>query len=114
MLKKLFRKNGPVFDTSNFRKAFQTAACAVALGRKLGPEAWQYEGLLLYDLPRSAIRNMKRAGVDTAVAMKISGHKTLRVFQRYNITSVDDVKGAMEAVTRYNASSMQVGRKRSK
>jgi integrase len=114
LLKKLFRKNGPVFDTSNFRKAFQTAACAVALGRKVGPEDWQYEGLLPYDLRRSAIRNMKRAGVDTAVAMKISGHKTLSVFQRYNITSVDDVKDAMEVVSRYNASSMQVGGKRSK
>ena len=54
LLKKLFRKNGPVFDTSNFRKAFQTAACAVALGRKVGPEDWQYEGLLPYDLRRSA------------------------------------------------------------
>jgi len=43
-----------VFDTSNFRKAFQTAACAVALGRKVGPEDWQYEGLLPYDLRRSA------------------------------------------------------------
>jgi integrase len=112
LLKKLSRKNGPVFDTSNFRKAFQTAACAVALGRKVGPEVWQYEGLLPYDLRRSAIRNMRRAGVDTAVAMKISGHKTLSMFQRYNITSVDDVKDAMEAVTRYNASSMQVGHKR--
>ncbi len=114
MLKKLFRRDGPVFDTCNFRKAFIAACVAVGLGRKIGPKAWQYEGLLPYDLRRSAIRNMKRAGVDTAVAMKISGHKTLAVFQRYNITSVDDVQDAMEAVTRYNASSMQVGRKRSK
>jgi hypothetical protein len=116
-LVKLLRKrfqSGSVFITTNFRKAFRIACAKVGLGRKTGSKEWQYEGLLPYDLRRSAIRNLKRAGVQETVAMKISGHKTRAVFDRYNITDVDDVKQAMKRVTQYNASSMQVGRKRSK
>jgi integrase len=81
---------------------------SVNLGRETGPKVWQYSGLIPYDLRRSAIRNMKRAGVATEVAMKISGHKTLSVFMRYNITDVEDVQGAMRKVSNYNASSIQV------
>jgi hypothetical protein len=35
--------------------------------------------------------------------MKISDHKTRAVFQRYNITSVEDVKQAMQRVSEHNA-----------
>jgi integrase len=110
MLKKLFGTDAPVFDTTNFRKAFRRAADAVGLKQ-----------LIAYDLRRSAVRNLKRAGVDDSVATKISGHKTASVFRRYNITSVADVKGAMRKVKprnarltkieRNNASSMQVAKK---
>jgi hypothetical protein len=97
-----------VFSTVNFRKAFNAACLSVNLGRETGPKVWQYSGLIPYDLRRSAIRNMKRAGVATEVAMKISGHKTVSVFMRYNITDVEDVQGAMRKVSNYNASSIQV------
>ena len=38
---------------------------------------------------------MVRAGVPQAVAMSISGHRTISMFLRYNITSDDDQRDAL-------------------
>ena len=71
----------PVGD---FRKAW-ASACETA----------KVPGRLFHDLRRTAVRNMIRAGVPQTVAMSISGHRTVSMFNRYNITSNDDKREAL-------------------
>jgi hypothetical protein len=42
-----------------------------------------------------------RSGVQETVAMKISGHKTTSVFQRYNIVSEQDLTDAVRKLQKF-------------
>lgn len=77
-------------SVGDFRKAWRTAC------EKAGTPA-----LLFHDLRRSAARNLRRAGVDTDVAKKITGHETDSMWRRYSIVKEDDIEQALTATQAY-------------
>ena len=81
------REGKPIKD---FRKAWLSAC-----------EDAKLEGKMFHGLRRTAIRNLVRSGVTETVCMKISGHKTRSVFDRYNITSDRDLQEATQKLSAY-------------
>ena len=58
-------------------------------------------GRIFHDFRRTALRNLIRSGVQQAIAMKITGHKTDSIFRRYLIVDEELLAQAAGAVAAY-------------
>lgn len=88
----IFHRRGKA--VGDFRKTWRRACEAVGLVGGL-------KGYIPYDCRRTAIRNLIRSGVEESTAMKISGHRTRSMLDRYNIQDEQDIQEAMVKVTEY-------------
>jgi integrase len=67
---------------------------------KSGCAAAGLKDFRFHDLRHTFNTNMRKAGVDRSVIMKITGHKTMSMFERYNTVDSDD---ALMALRRLDA-----------
>jgi integrase len=102
------RKGKRIRDWS---RSWERALLNVGLAhREVGEDGLPKKGgkiiahVTLHDFRRTAIRNLSRAGVTEAVAMRRCGHETRSVFDRYNITTGDDLR---EAIDKLNAAKTE-------
>jgi integrase len=72
---------------SELRRMFNRARKAI--GRE---EMW------FHDLRRSFVTNARRRGVQESVVMRMSGHRTRNVFDRYNVVDDSDVQQAVKVI----------------
>lgn len=76
----------------NFRSAWKTAT------RRAG-----CPGRLVHDFRRTACRSFERAGIPRSAAMKLSGHLTSTIYERYAIADAGMLKKAAEKLDRLHA-----------
>jgi integrase len=61
-------------------------------------EAAKLEGLWFHDLRRSFVTPARKHGVPESVVMRMSGHRTRAVFDRYNVVDDEDLRAAVRAL----------------
>jgi integrase len=94
MLRKSFRTDGPVFDSTNYRPAWSKACEAAGVGT-YDKKARTRTGVRIHDCRCSGAVNLVDSGVDEDLVMKIGAWSTRSMFSRYNIMNSERMRAAM-------------------
>lgn len=68
------------------------------------------ERVWFHDLRRSFVTNARKRGVSESVVMRMSGHRTRSVFDRYNIVDDDDLRTAVTRIEEGQRSVLEMAR----
>jgi len=74
----------------DIRKAFRRAVAKAEL-----------DGLWFHDLRRSFVTRARRLGIAESVVMRMSGHRTRAVFDRYNVVEEKDLREAVRVLEKF-------------
>jgi integrase len=90
----------------HYKTAWHSACVSAGVGRWKDPANRRgYVGPVVHDLRRTAVRNLVRAGVPEIVAMRLCGHKTRAIFDRYSVVNEAMLKDAVEKLARLHESA---------
>ena len=97
----VFLYNGaPITDLrTGLRKACKEAG--ISYGR------FEKSGFIFHDLRHTFNTNMRKAGVPESVIMKITGHSTRAMFDRYNTVDENDLQTAIKQMKVFSVNSDQ-------
>ena len=63
--------------------------------------ASKLEGLWFHDLRRSFVSRARKLGISESVVMRMSGHRTRAVFDRYKIVDEKDLREAVRVLEKH-------------
>jgi integrase len=94
----VFHQQGKRLTYETWRNRWQHAAAKVGLGTLTGRH---YEGVNLHDCRRAFATEAIDAGIDPQVVMRLTGHKTASMLDRYRIVKTETLADAIAKREQY-------------
>jgi integrase len=90
-------REAPSQPIGDIRKAWRNALTMAELD----------ENLVRHDFRRSAARNFDRAGIAPRIAMRLTGHKTMSMYDRYRIVAKSELRDARALFNKHVREELQ-------